>query len=744
MLLPIRTRLTRFAEAAPAATAQNRPRTSGWYRHDLDGLRGIAIALVAAFHVWFGRVSGGVDVFLALSGFFFGGKLLRTALNPSASLSPLPEVIRLVRRLLPALVVVLAASAVLTILVQPETRWEAFAEQSLASLGYYQNWELAAGASSYLRAGETVSPLQHIWSMSVQGQFYIGFLAVVLLYAFLFRRVLGKSLRISLVLMLSGLTVASFVYAVFAQQTNQAIAYYNSFGRAWELLLGALAGVLVPAIRWPMWLRSAAATVALAAILSCGALIDGVREFPGPLALIPVGATLLLILAAANRQSDPRTCDWMPAPNRLLALRPLVALGAMAYSLYLWHWPLLIFWLAYSGHASAGLLDGAAVLLVAGVLAHLTTRYVERPLRKVEKRYAEMRHAEKRHADEHHAEKRHPESPPPARVPLPVRMRRPSVALASTVILLAVTLTVTSFAWRDHVLVQRANGKELAGLPARDYPGARALINHAEVPKLPMRPTVLEARTDLPETTIDRCISDFGDDSIRNCTYGDNAAPRTIALAGGSHAEHWITALDLLGRLHHFKVVTYLKMGCPLSTDQLPLIVGGNIPYPQCHDWVQKVMAKLLNDHPDYVFTNSTRPRTGVPGDVMPSSYLGIWDAFSRNNIGVLGIRDTPWMVRNGAPFQPADCLAGGGNPVTCGMKRSDVLDEHNPTLDFVGEFPLLKPLDMTDAVCRVDTCRAVEGNVLLYHDSHHLSATYVRTMTPELGRQIATATGWW
>src|ERR1039457_1230485 len=98
-------------------TAGNR--TAGFYRHDLDGLRGVAIALVAMFHVWFGRVSGGVDVFLALSGFFFGGKLLRAALNPASSLSPVPEVVRLVRRLLPALVVVLAASALLPILIQP-------------------------------------------------------------------------------------------------------------------------------------------------------------------------------------------------------------------------------------------------------------------------------------------------------------------------------------------------------------------------------------------------------------------------------------------------------------------------------------------------------------------------------------------------------------------------------------------------------------------------------------------------
>src|SRR5712672_2744568 len=226
-----------IATANPVAARAPAGGLSGFYRYDLDGLRGIAIALVAMFHVWFGRVSGGVDVFLALSGFFFGGKLLRAALNPAASLSPLPEVVRLVRRLLPALVVVLAGCAVLTILIQPETRWESFADQSLASLGYFQNWELANTAADYLRAGEAVSPLQHIWSMSVQGQFYIGFLALIFSFACALRGRLAKDMRISFVLLLSALTIASFVYAVFAHNADPVTAYYNSFARAWELLL---------------------------------------------------------------------------------------------------------------------------------------------------------------------------------------------------------------------------------------------------------------------------------------------------------------------------------------------------------------------------------------------------------------------------------------------------------------------------------------------------------------------------
>jgi peptidoglycan/LPS O-acetylase OafA/YrhL len=723
------------ATANPGGVSARAVGSPGFYRYDLDGLRGIAIALVAMFHIWFGRVSGGVDVFLALSGFFFGGKVLRAALNPAVSLSPVAEVARLVRRLLPALVVVLAACAVLTILVQPETRWEAFADQSLASLGYYQNWELANSASDYLRAGEAVSPLQHIWSMSVQGQFYVGFLVLVAGCAYLSRGLFrapetGRSpyLRTVFVVLLSALTVTSFVYAIVARQDDQATAYYDSFARAWELLLGTLVGALVPYVRWPMWLRTALAAVALAAVVSCGALIDGVKEFPGPWALVPVGATMLMILAGANLGGRPGADGPMPLPNRLLAVRPLVALGAMAYSLYLWHWPLLIFWLSYTGHRHANFFEGSAILLVSGLLAYLTARLVEDPLR-----YSAAAGATS-----------------PATVPttpsatLWSSLRRPTMALGSMVVLLAVTLTATSFTWREHVTVLRAAGKELSVLNPQDYPGARALTDHVRVPTLPMRPTVLEVKQDLPASTRDGCISDFVNPAVVNCTYGDVAAPRTIALAGGSHAEHWLPALDLLGQLHHFKVVTYLKMGCPLSTEEVPLIMGNNSPYPQCREWVQRTMTKLIDDRPDYVFTTTTRPWNIKSGDVMPATYIGIWQTLSDNNIPILGMRDTPWLVKNGKPFDPADCLAKGGSAQSCAVKRSDVLSERNQTLDFVTQFPLLKVLDMSDAICRADVCRPAEGNVLIYHGAHHLDPTYVRTMTNELGRQIAACTGWW
>ncbi|MDR3658491.1 MAG: acyltransferase family protein, partial [Mycobacterium sp.] len=576
-------------------------------------------------------------------------------------------------------------------------------------------WELANTAADYLRAGEAVSPLQHIWSMSVQGQFYFGFLLLIAGCSYLFRRATGTHLRTLFLVLLTALTVASFVYAAFAQQDNQTTAYYNSFARAWELMLGALVGALVPSVRWPGWLRTAAATAALGAILACGALIDGVREFPGPWALVPVGATVLMILAGANLRSGN---DEMPLPNRLLATGPLVALGAMAYSLYLWHWPLLIFWLSYTGHRHADFVEGAAVLLVSGVLAYLTTRLVEDPLR-------------------------YQAAPVPAIAWLP-RLRRPTMALGSAVVLLGVTLTATSFTWRQHITVLRAAGKELSVLNSQDYPGARALTEHVRVPTLPMRPTVLEVTEDLPSSTRDGCISDFVNPAVVNCTYGDPAATRTIAVAGGSHAEHWLPALELLATLHHFKVVTYLKMGCPLSTEEVPLIMGNNAPYPQCREWVQRTTAKLVADRPDYVFTTTTRPWNIKSGDVMPATYIGVWQTLSDNNVPILGMRDTPWLVKDGKPFDPADCLAKGRSAQSCAIKRSDVLSDRNQTLDFVPQFPLLKVLDMSDAICRPDFCRPVEGNVLIYHGAHHLTPTYMRTMSNELGRQIAACTGWW
>ena len=260
-------------------------------------------------------------------------------------------------------------------------------------------------------------------------------------------------MRAALVVLLTALTIASFVYAIFAHNADQATAYYNSFARGWELLLGALVGALVGYIRWPMWLRTAVAVVALAAILSCGALINGVKEFPGPWALVPVGATMLFILTGANRLADPHTGGKLPLPNRLLATKPFVCAridGLLAVPLALAAADLLA-GLRRSGRTPTSS-TGAGVLLVSGVLAWLTTRYVENPLR-YRSAGAEARSG---------------------KAPLRRRLRRPTIVLGSIVALLGVALTATSFTWREHMTVQRASGTSSWALSSRATTPARA------------------------------------------------------------------------------------------------------------------------------------------------------------------------------------------------------------------------------------------------------------------------------
>ena len=183
-------------------------------------------------------------------------------------------------------------------------------------------------------------------------------------------------------------------------------------------------------------------------------------------------------------------------------------------------------------------------------------------------------------------------------------------------------------------------------------------------------------------------------------------------------------------------------MGCPLTVADVPLLAGE--PYPDCGDWSRDVLDRLRDHRPDWVFSTSSRPNEEGAGDVTPDDYVGLWARLADFGLPFLGIRDTPWLHNDGVPYSVVDCLADGGDADSCGMPRDDVLAPDNPTLEAARDLPSVHPLDLTDAVCDVAICRAVQGNILVYHDSHHLSATYVRSLVPELDRQIGMATRWW
>lgn len=705
-------------EDAPGA-----PASPGSYRLDLDGLRGVAIALVVAFHIWAGRVSGGVDVFLVLSGFFFAGMLLRRA--DSGTVGVLTTVRRTLRRLLPAMIVVLAAVVVAAVVLLPHTRWSDIAGQTLASLFYYQNWYLALSWSDYLAADPSVSPLQHLWSMSVQGQLYLALLLSIAGAAWLLRRAMDAGawklaltrpwlrragqdgvLRMVVAVLFAGVAIASFWYAAVGVSTQQGWNYYDTFARAWEPLAGALLAIAAPLVRLPRLLRELLAWAGIAAIVCCGWLVVGSLVFPGPYALIPVLATAALILAGAGRD----TAD-QPLVNRLLASAPMVGLGGFAYALYLWHWPMLIFYLGELHQRRAGLIGGGVIIALSMVLAYATHHLVEEPLR--------IR------------------SKPAVSARASTNSRLPMIAgvVVSTVGVLVVASTLT-WQWSNS-----AKAHAVGELDPTKYPGAAALTDHALVPRAPMRPTTEEAPADIAYPTRDGCISDFDTRAVITCTYGDHNAHHTVAVVGNSHAEHWIPALQILGEQYRFRVVVYLKMGCPLTVADDPVYKGQQ--NPDCRDWSSEVIDRLGNEHPDFVFTTATRPADNG-GDETPQDYVDVWSALSKRGLDVIGIRDTPWLRRNGIRYRAIDCLASGGNRESCGIKRSDALSPVDPAAAPAATFPDMHLIDLNDAVCEPAVCPVVVGNILVYHDEHHLTASYSRSLAPELGRQLRPILGWW
>ncbi|MEV6768083.1 acyltransferase family protein [Nocardia sp. NPDC051030] len=710
----------RPAHTAPDSDPQAAPVRNpgpGAYRTDLDGLRGIAIALVVAFHIWAGRVSGGVDVFLVLSGFFFTGMLVRR--SDSGPVGVPATIRRTLRRLLPAMVVVLAAVVVATVVLLPHTRWSDIAAQTVASLFYYQNWYLALSWSDYLAADPSVSPLQHLWSMSVQGQMYLVLLLLIATVTWITRhsaRALALRLgpshpvlrrigpaglpRLALGVVFLALALASFWHAAHGVSTQQGWNYYDTVARAWEPLAGGLLALAAPYINLPRPVREAFAWAGIAAIVACGWLVHGSAVFPGPAALIPVTATVALILAGAGRDTVGQ-----PAVNRLLASGPIVTLGSFAYALYLWHWPILIFYLGERHQRDAGALGGLVIILVSLVLAYGTHRFVEEPLR--------LR----------------------ATPTTPARTRMLAGVAVSTV---GVLLLGSTLAWQWS---NSAKAHAVGELDPAKYPGALALTEGALVPRAPMRPTVEEAPADIAYPTRDGCISDFDTRAVVTCVYGDVDAHRTIAVVGNSHAEHWIPALQILGEQYRFRIVVYLKMGCPLTVAEEPMYKGQN--NPDCKDWSADVIDRLGAERPDWVFTTGTRPSDNG-GDETPQDYVDVWSALSDRGLNVLAMRDTPWLRRNGIRYRAIDCLASGGNRVSCGLKRTDALSAVNPAAEPAAANPNVHLLDLNNAVCEPDECAVVEGNILVYHDEHHLTASYSRSLATELGRQLQPLLGWW
>lgn len=340
-------------------------------RLDIQALRAAAVLMVVIFHLWPNRLPGGfagVDVFFVISGFLISGSLF-SELADRGRIRFAAFWAKRIRRLLPAALLVIALTALFSLVFVPTFTRQGYFAEAIASTFYVENWQLAASATNYFAAQP--SPFQHYWSLAVEEQFYLLWPLLLGLVAYLAKRKSMAAFR----LFIAAISTASFAYSLFLSYAQPNLAYFTTFGRVWEFGLGALIALGGHKIRLTPVGQTLLSIGGFAAILVSSVWLNEEMAFPGWVALIPALGTAAVILAGL--QSLPK---WL---DRWYGLRPIAFTGEISYSLYLWHWPLIILlpWVTgYQPRAWELILVFAATYL----LAYLSKRFIEDRFRKMQ------------------------------------------------------------------------------------------------------------------------------------------------------------------------------------------------------------------------------------------------------------------------------------------------------------------------------------------------------------------------
>ncbi|KHK99612.1 hypothetical protein LK09_02165 [Microbacterium mangrovi] len=657
--------------------------------------------VVVVYHFFPGFLRGGfvgVDIFFVISGFLITSHLLS---RPPRSARDLAEFWgRRIRRLLPATFVVLAVTAVGVIIWAPQTVWTNWETQIAASALYIENWFLAGQAVNYLAADNAASPVQHFWSLSVEEQFYIMW-PIVLMLAVLLASLARPALRRRVVTGVLGLVVAaSFVVSVWVTATNPAGAYFLTWTRIWELGIGGLAacgfGWIQRRLEGRDGWRVVLAYLGLAMIAWSALTFTGSMPFPSYTAALPVVGTALVLVAAVR--------GGILSPRPVMSWQPVQFVGDVSYGLYLWHWPLVVLLPYVIGHALHRS-DKIVAIMAAVVLAWLSKVLVEDVFR--------------------------------GRKPLGMPLRR-SFIFAATGMIVFVVAAAGVVGWQAY----RTASEKTAISHALNDPsscfGARALAHPSSCTphgdKLVTSPTFTAA--DQPAPYKDDCwiLGDFAEQ--KTCHYGSSAPDAVqVALVGNSHAGHWLPALQQIAEQKNWSITTYLISEC-YTVDA---VVNYESPArtSNCLAWNKKVIESVADKKYDLVvFSNRTFARmpgktlaqTQVAAEREYESVLQKWSAAGRH---VLVLHDTPYATD--LPDVP-DCVAKHISDLsacdgTTARKQGDPLATAAQQLND----PRVKMLDLTDRICSGDTCYSVVGGVIVYFDRGHLSATFARSLTPDI-----------
>lgn len=685
------------------------------YRADIQGMRAIAVLVVIAAHATVPKLAGGfigVDVFFVVSGYLIT-QLIATGIQSDGRFSLGTFYARRARRIVPA------ASLVLTVTVAASLLYLTFLDaldasrDALWAAFFGANIHFATQGTDYFALEDSPSPLQHFWSLAVEEQFYVVWPLLIGLVVLLTarRRTPGAApLRsLAVVALVGGLV--SFVWSVHRTVQEPTSAYFSTFTRAWELAVGALLAIVVASgrrVRWH-WAREVLAILGLVGIGCAVTSYDESMAFPGYGAALPVGAAALLLLAGAG--ADPARPTLVA---RVLGSPPLRRIGDWSYSLYLWHWPLIVIPRVHLGR-SLTLTESLIAVAVTVQLAYLTYRYVEQPFRT--RRFW--------------------------------RVNPRGLLLYPLSLVLVLPAAVGAHAWAQWQGTEHGDAPavtaEAFGVTGNDV---SALVRASVMAARGDTPIPSDLTPDLLDLTAD--VADVGDCNYQRperplCRRGDVNADKVIVVTGDSHARAWIPAFEQIAEKAGYATYYLVKQQCTAAFVD-PGQLGTGKPWPECaefHRWVAERLAEL---HPDLLVVATSPPPTGVyengellskREDVARTLASGFDDMFATYvplaDRSVL-LSDVPRL-----PEEPGTCLAHRGAVLAdCIFAPTSWSEENRSISDAAALRAGVETVDPTPWLCAEGLCPIVIGSTIAYRDRAHLSAT----RAGELWRPLGVALG--
>ena len=701
------------------------------FRRDIEGLRALAVGLVVLYHADLLGVRGGfvgVDVFFVLSGFLITNLLVNEH-HSSGRISIKNFYARRARRLLPASALVIALTTIASRLWLEPLRLRDIGVDAMASSGFVANLVFANRSTDYLQAGVPPSPFQHFWSLSVEEQFYVIWPTLLLL---LLWRARGRSTRA--VVGVGIISVASLVVCISQTGSSQPWAFFGLHARAWELGAGALL-----ALGWryveqlPRGPRAVIGWCGMGGVVFSAFALDESMAFPGVLAILPVASTVAVLMAGDDT-------NW--APTEVLRFGVLQWLGSRSYSLYLWHWPVLII---AEGHAGRVLTTnerlGAILIAVGG--AELSYRLLENPIRRSPRLQAR------------------PVIALGMGIVLIVvglgagaLLRRSTPALATDIVAeapVAVVATTTTSpdtgAGPSDTSTADTSAPDTSAEPTTTVPAGPppdvvspaapidALAGAAATVAVPsnMEPSLSSVKGDRPEVYDNGCHVDMASTEPLLCEYGDVSSTFTVAIYGDSHAAQWFPALHQIADDNGWRLLVVTKMGCA-SIDVITYnsLVGPT--YPGCRPWREKAMQLMADQGVDVAFVAAsnrlTDPDSRQPftDAVWSAGYDVLVQQFKDRGIAPVLMTDTPYpgqdvpICLSKSVSRATDCVKAKSEAVRASRMQTVIDSAIRNGVQY---------LDVQNWVCDPDNCPVIVGNILVYRDSHHLTTNYVRFLTP-------------